>query len=65
MATEKLLFSLSETAAALNMSRPTLYALLRTSQDFPVVQIGGRKLVSVDGLRAWIDRQILEGHNEQ
>jgi predicted DNA-binding transcriptional regulator AlpA len=65
MAAEKLLYSLTETAAALNMSRPSLYALLKTARDFPVVQIGGRRLVSVAGLRDWVERQILEGHNER
>lgn len=50
---EKLAYSLTETAKVLGISRPTVYALIK-QPGFPVFQIGGRKLVSVDGLREWV-----------
>ena len=53
---DKLAYSLTETAQVLGVSRPTVYALIK-QQGFPVFQIGGRKLVSVEGLRDWIRSQ--------
>ena len=53
---DKLAYSLTETAQVLGVSRPTVYALIK-QPGFPVFQIGGRKLVSVDGLRDWIRSQ--------
>lgn len=53
---DKLAYSLTETAQVLGISRPTLYALIK-QPGFPVFQIGGRKLVSVEGLRDWVRNQ--------
>lgn len=53
---DKLAYSLTETAQVLGVSRPTVYALIK-QQGFPVFQIGGRKLVSVEGLKNWIRDQ--------
>ena len=53
---DKLAYSLTETAQLLGVSRPTVYALIK-QPGFPVFQIGGRKLVSVEGLRDWIRSQ--------
>ena len=53
---DKLAYSLTETAQVLGVSRPTVYALIK-QPGFPVFQIGGRKLVSVEGLRGWIRSQ--------
>ena len=53
---DKLAYSLTETAHVLGVSRPTVYALIK-QPGFPVFQIGGRKLVSVEGLRDWIRSQ--------
>ena len=50
---DKLAYSLTETAQVLGVSRPTVYALIK-QPGFPVFQIGGRKLVSVEGLRDWV-----------
>ena len=57
---EKLAYSLTETAAVLGVSRPTVYALIK-QPGFPVFQIGGRKLVSVDGLREWVIKEARNG----
>ena len=53
---DKLAYSLAETAQVLGVSRPTVYALIK-QPGFPVFQIGGRKLVSVEGLRDWVRNQ--------
>lgn len=53
---DKLAYSLTETAQVLGISRPTVYALIK-QPGFPVFQIGGRKLVSVEGLRDWVRNQ--------
>lgn len=53
---DKLAYSLTETAQVLGVSRPTVYALIK-QPGFPVFQIGGRKLVSVEGLKNWIRDQ--------
>lgn len=53
---DKLTYSLTETAQVLGLSRPTVYTLIK-QPGFPVFQIGGRKLVSVEGLRDWIRSQ--------
>ena len=60
MSEEKFAMSVSETAAALGISRPTVYTLLHR-QDFPSFRVGGRTLVSVDGLRAWVAAQAAAG----
>lgn len=53
---EKIAYSVMETAQVLGVSRPTVYALMK-QPGFPVFQIGGRKLISVDGLRNWVRKQ--------
>lgn len=53
---DKLAYSITEAAQALGVSRPTVYALIK-QPGFPVFQIGGRKLVSVEGLRDWVRNQ--------
>lgn len=52
--------SVTEAAKLLNVSRPTLYRYI--GQDgFPSFKLGGRVLVNVAGLQAWIDQQTKEG----
>lgn len=53
---DRLAYSVAEAAEVLGISRPTLYTLLHRS-DFPAFRIGGRVLVSVDGLRLWVATQ--------
>lgn len=52
----KVTLSVAETAAALGVSRPTVYQLLKRA-DFPVLRVGGRTLVSADGLCSWVEAQ--------
>lgn len=52
----KLTLSVTETAAALGVSRPTVYTLLH-KRGFPAFKVGGRTLVSAEGLREWVAAQ--------
>lgn len=54
---EPLVYSAAETAQVLRVSKPTAYQLMARS-DFPTFRIGNRVLVSADGLRAWISKQV-------
>lgn len=53
---DKLAVGTTEAAKMMDISRPTLYKLLNRA-DFPSFRVGGRVLISVAGLQAWIDRQ--------
>lgn len=53
---DEVTLSVTETAAALGVSRPTVYTLLHR-QDFPAFRVGGRTLVSAEGLREWVAAQ--------
>ena len=52
----KLTLSVTETAAVLGVSRPTVYTLLH-KRGFPAFKVGGRTLVSAEGLREWVAAQ--------
>lgn len=54
---EPLAVSTSEAARLLGISRPTLYRHLH-SPGFPAFTIGGRTLVSVEGLRRWVAERV-------
>lgn len=58
--TEKVALTVTETAAALGVSRPTVYKLLRRA-DFPGFRVGSRQLVSRAGLTRWVAAQAEEG----
>lgn len=51
----KLAISISKMAEILSISSPTAYALAR-SEGFPSFTVGGRTLVSVPGLLAWVEK---------
>lgn len=53
---DKLAVGTTEAARLLGISRPTLYQLIGRT-DFPSFRVGGRVLISVAGLQAWIDQQ--------
>lgn len=53
---ERLALNVTEAAACLGVSRPTMYELLRRD-DFPSFRIGTRQLISRDGLAEWVKRQ--------
>lgn len=53
---EPLAIGMTETARLLGVSRPTAYKLANRA-DFPVFMVGGRRMVSVEGLRRWVENQ--------
>ena len=56
MTTDKLVYNADEAAQVLDISRPLLYQLIN-KEDFPSFRVGGRVLISVEGLRQWVLRQ--------
>lgn len=60
MMVDKLTYSPEETAKSLGVSRPTVYTLLKRA-DFPAFKVGSRTLISVEGLRAWVQAQAERG----
>lgn len=54
---DKMLLSISEVAAVLGISRPSIYQLIH-SADFPIVRLGGRVLIPVKQLQEWLDEQV-------
>lgn len=54
---DKMLLSISEVAAVLGVSRPSIYQLIH-SADFPIVRLGGRVLIPVKQLQEWLDEQV-------
>lgn len=59
----KMAVSVAEAADLLGLSRPTVYQLTHRA-DFPAVRVGGRVLVPVNGLRAWLDQQAQNSREE-
>lgn len=53
---EPLAVSAPEAARLLGVSKPKVYELMGR-EDFPSFKLGGRTLISVDGLRAWVREQ--------
>ena len=59
-ASEKLTLSVTETAEALGVSRPTVYQLLHR-EDFPSFKVGTRTLINRQRLQSWVDAQTEGG----
>ena len=53
---ERLTMTVTEAGKALGVSRPVAYELAKR-EDFPVVRVGRRLLVPVDGLREWLKKE--------
>lgn len=53
---EPLAVSAAEAARLLGVSRPTIYQYIGR-EDFPSFKMGTRTLVSVEGLRLWVEAQ--------
>lgn len=53
---EPLTYSVNEAAKVLGVSKPTLYKYVNR-EDFPSFKLGGRTLVSAEGLKEWIRQQ--------
>lgn len=52
--------SAAEAARLLGVSRPKVYELMGRA-DFPAFKLGGRTLISVEGLREWVRKQASTG----
>lgn len=53
---EPLAISAPEAARLLGVSKPKVYQLMGR-EDFPAFKVGGRTLISVEGLREWVHKQ--------
>lgn len=60
MLQEKLMLSVGEAGKYLGIGRTLAYQLSR-SEGFPVLTIGKRVLVSVEGLKSWINKKVEDG----
>lgn len=49
---DRVAYSVTEAAAAIGVSRPTMYNLIAT-ENFPAYKIGGKVYVDAEGLREW------------
>lgn len=58
--TDRLALSVTEAAALLGVSRPTVYKLIRRD-GFPAFKIGSRTLISRVGLADWVQQQAANG----
>lgn len=56
---EPLAVSALEAARLLGVSKPTVYQIMNR-EDFPAFKVGTRTLISVEGLREWIRKQVNE-----
>ena len=55
--TDRLSVNVSEAAALLSVSRPTMYEILNREDFTADFRIGSKHLISVKGLQEWIDKQ--------
>ena len=58
---EKITLSVTEAAAVLGVSRPTVYQLIHR-QDFPAFKVGARTMIPRSSLEEWAER--LAGERE-
>ncbi len=58
-ALEPLTVGMGQAAQLLNVSRTTIYRYAKMP-GFPAFTIGGRTLVSVEGLKKWVADQVQE-----
>lgn len=56
---DRLALSVTEAAALLGVSRPTVYELLNRD-DFPSFRIGSRRVISRAGLERWVEAQAAQ-----
>ena len=59
----KMAVSVAEAADLLVLSRPTIYHRTHRA-DLHAARVGGRVLVPVSGLRAWLDQQAQNSREE-
>ena len=57
---KKLTYTVVEAAAALGVSKTTMYQLIRT-EGFPVAMIGKRSLIPIKALERWVEEIAQRG----
>lgn len=57
---DKLTYTVTEAAAALGVTKPTMYNLIH-SQGFPTLKVGRRRLISRELLAEWVKEKAREG----
>jgi len=55
---ERLTYNVSDAAAVLNVSRNTMYAIMRRDDFHAAFRVGDRWLISREGLKDWMTKQI-------
>lgn len=55
--TEPIGISAEQAAALLGVSKPKIYELM-SREDFPACKLGGRTIISYDGLKEWLRREV-------
>ena len=58
----ELTYSVTEAAAALGISRRSMYDLIHR-EDFPTLRVGGRRLISRELLAEWVKAQATRKEN--
>ncbi len=61
MAERKLALTITDAAAALSVSRQTVYRYMRDDPTFPLFKVGRSVRISAEGLREWVRHQAEEG----
>ena len=56
---QPLAVSAPEAARLLGVSKPVIYRYIHRD-DFPSFRLGNRTLISVDGLKEWVRKQVNE-----
>ncbi len=56
MTVAELVYNVTEAAAALGISRRSMYDLMHR-EDFPTLKVGGRRLISKELLAEWVNAQ--------
>lgn len=57
---EKLTYSVAEAAAVLGVSTSNMYQIIKM-RGFPVIVLGKRRLIPIQGLQRWIEEQSAIG----
>jgi len=57
---QKLAYSVVEAAAALGVSKTTMYQIVRT-EGFPVIKVGNRSIIPIESFKRWMEERAAAG----